>query len=278
MSDHLSAYEPMFPCGKCGRRFYAENHVKAHLKTTHNIILPPVVYQCDQCPKSYKAKILLEQHQRKHKGVLPFVCPKCTKAFRLHVSLKIHLQAHEQRQHNFVCEVCGKGFPNIGGLRNHSAMHQERDIECPVCGWKTNSKNYLRAHIKANHKKKRLLHCAFCDKTSTSEFYLRRHQLTHDDEAPVVTFDCHLCSNKFKTREGLGNHLKRHQGKLEFECDLCDAAYINKTYLSRHRFEKHGIMPHKCKECGQEYALLSLLNSHMHKKHFNLKALNSLNA
>jgi KRAB domain-containing zinc finger protein len=275
LGSHLSNYEPMFPCDKCGRRFYTEGNRKAHLRTLHNIIVPPTVYLCDQCPKSFKMMISLEQHQRTHRGEKPFVCSKCGKRFTVLKSLNNHLLTHEQSNSTaFVCEVCGKGFLTSRAYKSHSQMHNERDIECPVCGWKTNNKTLLSSHIKNNHTKKPVLQCDFCDVTSTSKSYLTRHSAaTHDDEAPVVTFDCHICGKKLKHQRSLVSHLKLHQRLLEFECDLCHTAFVRKDCLNTHLFEKHGITQHKCNECGLEFAKLVLLKSHMHKKHYNKKAL-----
>jgi KRAB domain-containing zinc finger protein len=289
LGEHLSTFEPMFPCDKCGHRFYTEGNRKAHLRLKHNIIVPPTLYLCDQCPKSFNLTSALEQHQRTHTGEKRFVCSKCGKRYSQMQSLKKHLLTHERLKKNapvkpkatlklsFVCEVCGKGFATSGTYKKHSLTHNERDIECPVCGWKTNNKVLLKSHIQNNHTKKPLLQCDFCDVTSTSRHYLTRHSAIHDDEAPVVTFDCHICSKKLKHQKSLASHLKLHQRHLDFECDRCDAAFNRTDLLNRHLFEKHGILQHKCKVCGLEFAKLVLLKSHMmHKKHYDKKALASL--
>ena len=90
-------------------------------------------FQCNYCPKSFRAKQELERHQISHTGERPFDCKLCDKKFAQSSSLKVHEKRHFGIK-EFKCTTCEKCFVESGELRNHQRKHTgEKPFQCKVC-------------------------------------------------------------------------------------------------------------------------------------------------
>lgn len=60
---------------------------------------PAQVHVCPigDCQKKFAKKYNLKIHERRHRGDLPFLCPKCSKRFMWQSSFERHLRVHEAR-------------------------------------------------------------------------------------------------------------------------------------------------------------------------------------
>lgn len=60
---------------------------------------PAEVHVCPiaDCQKKFAKKYNLKIHERRHRGDLPFLCPKCSKRFMWQSSFERHLRVHEAR-------------------------------------------------------------------------------------------------------------------------------------------------------------------------------------
>ena len=75
-----------FECGECGRGFYCDANLKAHLRR-HTGEKP---FACEHCAKAFTRKGDLKKHLRTHTGEKPFQCAKCNKAFSQNSSRNQH--------------------------------------------------------------------------------------------------------------------------------------------------------------------------------------------
>lgn len=100
-------------CGKCGKQFSKETHLKDHIKNIHN---------------KYDGKV--------HKQWLAEtggICAECGKIFKSKRALTAHKrQVHNERK--FECSFCGNLFPNPTNLRKHiRTVHEEKVHRCSKC-------------------------------------------------------------------------------------------------------------------------------------------------
>eukprot|EP00177_Eucheuma_denticulatum_P005463 GFKZ01009927.1.p1 GENE.GFKZ01009927.1~~GFKZ01009927.1.p1 ORF type:complete len:540 (-),score=73.49 GFKZ01009927.1:171-1790(-) len=65
---------------------------------------PTEVYVCPvaDCRKKFAKKYNLKIHERRHRGDLPFICPKCSKKFMWQSSFERHLRVHSSREAGYM--------------------------------------------------------------------------------------------------------------------------------------------------------------------------------
>ena len=108
-------------------------------------------FQCNYCPKSFRAKQELERHQISHTGERPFDCKLCDKKFAQSTSLKVHEKRHFGIK-EFKCPTCEKCFVESAELRTHQRKHTgEKPFQCKVCkrsfSTSTSQKNHQFIHF-----------------------------------------------------------------------------------------------------------------------------------
>ncbi|CAL4096808.1 unnamed protein product, partial [Meganyctiphanes norvegica] len=107
-------------CPECGKKFFAELHVKRHIKKVHGT--SDKEYLCSVCGKSLRTKEKLKEHMRKHSDDRPFVCKECGKGFKYSSNLRTHLLAHEGKKPQ-MCSICSFGCMTKANLKLHMAKH-----------------------------------------------------------------------------------------------------------------------------------------------------------
>ena len=102
--------------------------------------------------------------------------------------------------------------------------------------------------------------CIQCGKNSKSNAEYDRHALKH---TKVQNIEFQMCGKKFKSKKGLGYHVKLHTGQLDHTCNSCDAAYITSAALSIHHRVKHTeCHSYYCLECGKQFQYRGTLDKH----------------
>jgi len=79
---HYRDQNAAFQCTECDKSFLTKIKLGYHMKNVHSTERP---YKCRFCPKDFKVKKLLCEHERLHTGERPFQCPHCPKTFRVQV-------------------------------------------------------------------------------------------------------------------------------------------------------------------------------------------------
>lgn len=87
---------------------------------------------------------------------------------------------------------------------------EEKDFECPVCGFKTHTRPKLERHLKS-HTGERNYSCAICGKRFLYSYNVIAHvKYVHNREKRVYDekkTTCYLCGKKFQKIWKLKEHL-----------------------------------------------------------------------
>ena len=80
------------------------------------------------------------------------------------------------------------------------------------CNYKTTILRYLKRHIQAKHRLKRLKKYLYCDYQTISGEKLRSHKKEHKSEV-LARHHCSVCKLAFSDSESFENHLNKHHPK-----------------------------------------------------------------
>jgi hypothetical protein len=87
-----------FLCSFCGNGFISNSVLNTHISSVH---MEARIYRCGTCPKSYKTKSQLTQHEEKHEQV-SFPCKQCKLVFDCTAYLKKHMRRNKLSCSSFV--------------------------------------------------------------------------------------------------------------------------------------------------------------------------------
>lgn len=252
-----------YTCVVCNAKFVCKSDVMKHIRCSHT---NPRPIQCPKCPKRFKSKFYLAEHDNVHKGVRPYSCTNCGQSYHHKVSLQIHMKSHLPPQ-NLACEYCGKVFPFRTRLLGHIAsvhMKKRRNFRCRFCYNLYSSLAVLNEHIKTRHAT--TYTCDTCGKTFKVASKYKAHVLQHSNPKPFV---CNVCNNRYASKAFLNEHLLKHEGLRKHVCQECGASFAQASHLAAHR-HVHGEKTHVCPECGKKFNRRDNMKVHR-KRHFDEK-------
>uniref|UniRef100_A0A1Q3EYH7 Putative c2h2-type zn-finger protein n=1 Tax=Culex tarsalis TaxID=7177 RepID=A0A1Q3EYH7_CULTA len=216
---------------------------------------------CEFCGKEFSTRTKLKIHRNTHLNISPFKCPieNCGKSLKSKIGLDEHVAGHTGN-YPISCNVCGKGFVNQSYLTAHLRVHaEEKSFRCNICKQATfKSKKSLIDH-KNRHLGLKPFECGQCDKVFTNQYLLQKHeQVAHSG----VRFPCPECDKSFTCKSYLKVHLRIHRNDRPFICAICDRGHVTKrdldVHMTLHTGEKHFI----CDVCGKNFARLNALQFH----------------
>ncbi|XP_014474092.1 PREDICTED: zinc finger protein 37-like [Dinoponera quadriceps] len=252
-----------YTCVVCNAKFVCKSDVMKHIRCSHT---NPRPVQCPKCPKRFKSKFYLTEHDNVHKGVRPYSCTDCGQSYHHKVSLQIHMKSHLPPQ-NLACEYCGKVFPYRTRLLSHIAsvhLKKRRNFRCRFCYNLYSSLAVLNEHIKTRHATTHT--CGICGKTFKVTSKFKAHVMQHSNPKPFV---CGICNNRYASKAFLNEHVLKHEGLRKHKCKTCNATFAQASHLAAHR-HVHGEKTHACPECGRKFNRRDNMKVHR-KRHFEQK-------
>lgn len=168
---------------------------------------------------------------------------------------------------------CELQFKRKDQLDSHEYTHSKvRKFRCnePGCDKTYVNNAHLQRHKRTVHtKSKAIFHCevescaAFFDSSTKLKQHLHK---VHTDK--TIQFECEICSQKFRRKTQLKQHMFVHTGCYRYKCDKCDKGFFQLGHLKRH---EHSHRTHCCPVCSATFDKWSLFVAHKHKAHSQIE-------
>ncbi|KAK3605441.1 hypothetical protein CHS0354_007524 [Potamilus streckersoni] len=261
MERHIvDEHSKEFTCKKCGimctSLAQVRKHSAAHLNATKNM------------PLNGSGEYITTLNRTEGSGELDEVrCNQCGKVFSDRPHLKRHLLSHEKKDVKLhSCSVCDKSLQSKRALENHMKVHNpEYPCTFEGCDEQFTTDYHRQVHIKSHYSKEVM--CTYCGKVCKSRGALNHHEKTiHTDKRPHV---CQVCGEKFKTKDVLERHTRRHNDTKHYMCEICGKGFTQISTLNYHKSVHSGIRPHKCSVCDASFKKVISLQVHkLRTNHF----------
>ncbi|ETN66633.1 alpha-1,3-mannosyl-glycoprotein beta-1, 2-n-acetylglucosaminyltransferase [Anopheles darlingi] len=168
-------------------------------------------YWCSECCKSFSNHKAASQHFERIHGPDKFICDVCPKTFKSRAQLRNHqkaLHTSGNQLSRVQCDICHKWLKNADSLRKHVYRHQTSGDPhiCDVCGKSAPNSVALQSHKMFAHRKTRSFECTICNKAFKRAFTLREHMTIHSGN---VLYSCPHCPKTFNSSANKHAHKKK---------------------------------------------------------------------
>lgn len=293
LNAHIKKFHPTdkhreFVCHKesCTKGYNTHSNLIRHLRKDHLDLTP---YKCrmPNCEYAFATMRELNQHSKIH-PTLPlhqnYICTAegCTRKYSNNGSLQCHIQTFHLYRRRFRCMKpnCGNGFFIAKSLQLHEKTHLQIDMrddfKCNVadCSDQFPTKNDLRSHKHAVHRKKQSFLCSQCGKTVTTLSHLRNHMRRHTGERQFICSHTN-CGKSFITVSSLWNHMRIHNSTRPFACAVvgCKKTFLGRAQLQSHNNVHTGNKPFSCtyENCKISFKNSGALRRHTNVVHLHIK-------
>ena len=281
-------------CDIC-HRYYPQPRMKKHMRVhTHR------PHKCHLCPKTFKDKRQLIDHNNVHNGIKPFKCPVCDRFFTQESQVRKHMKVHTGVK-PFKCSMCERYFRERHSLKIHEKTHSKppRIYKCLMCPEICDDRFQLKKHRK--------IHFPPIEPRPSIDFTnLLNHHLEGVENSTenmegnpgivsnngAITksygaglslpnqppegfginifndeFSCEICGKFFRTQGLLNKHQGAHSDELPYCCEVCGKRFKSKYTLPKHIKNMHSeakhLRPYKCQFCPKSYKQSNHLADHM---------------
>ncbi|XP_064131578.1 zinc finger and BTB domain-containing protein 38 [Loxodonta africana] len=205
--------------------------------------VPPLVYNCSSCSKSFDSSALLSAHMQLHKPTQePLVCKYCNKQFTTLNRLDRHEQICMRSDH---MPVPGgnqhflEKYPTIGqngaSFTGPEALLSENRIgEFSSTGSTLPEMDHMVKFVNGQM----LYSCVVCKRSYVTLSSLRRHANVHSWRR---TYPCHYCNKVFALAEYRTRHEIWHTGERRYQCIFCLETFMTYYILKNHQKSFHAI-------------------------------------
>jgi len=314
---HQNTHTKPFECSYCDKRFGTNEMLTNHELVQHE---DPNAFQCHICKKNLTSKKNLKRHIQTHQAAKPFECPKCLKKFRAKHLLNLHQRnMHSGNQFielvapicssmsfisdakSFICDLCPAKCANRSQIRKHVEIHKkEKKFKCKVCAKSFTEKKPLNEHMATRHrlgvlvllkcdlcevehfsanamqKHKHFVHsklalkCDKCDYVAKHPALLKTHQLVHKEWTEADVVECVKCHKKYPNKQSLENHIRYAHTERQFKCDLFNCSFVAKRSTDLKRHQATHDKQFECNICERKFSRKNYLEAHIMTKHQNV--------
>lgn len=168
----------------------------------------------------------------------------------------------------YMCFICDEIFQFLSEKTEHVRTKHVDDKKCLLCDYKGRNAKTLEQHLMKIHKKPEVLTfmCHIC----SNRFQYQNHLFKHIAQAhpgPSNLMHCDHCNFTTTNRYNIYRHLINiHLKKKLFVCADCGNKYSTKIGMEQHQITKHGRnTDFKCSVCDRKFATRSFLKFHQNK-------------
>nr|XP_015849569.1 zinc finger and BTB domain-containing protein 38 [Peromyscus maniculatus bairdii] len=205
--------------------------------------VPPLVYNCSCCSKSFDSSTLLSAHMQLHKPAQePLVCKYCNKQFTTLNRLDRHEQICMRSSHMPIpgeTQPFLENYPTIG--QNGSAFTSPESLvpenrigELASAGSALPDADHMVKFVNGQM----LYSCTVCKRSYVTLSSLRRHANVHSWRR---TYPCHYCNKVFALAEYRTRHEIWHTGERRYQCIFCLETFMTYYILKNHQKSFHAI-------------------------------------
>uniref|UniRef100_A0A8C5WBT2 C2H2-type domain-containing protein n=1 Tax=Leptobrachium leishanense TaxID=445787 RepID=A0A8C5WBT2_9ANUR len=219
-----------------------------------------------------------------------FRCEQCDYNSKYFTDLKQHMILKHKCAESHMCKVCKQSFSSEELLEDHGKVHEEEQLSCKHCDFKTNTSEKLSQHVSDAHFTDFLYWCEQCDLQfcTSSELYLHFQEHSCDEQ-----YLCQFCEHETNDPEDLHSHVvnehtcrlielsdaynngERGQfnllNKISFDksknffvCQVCGFSSRLHTNVNRHVAIEHTrFYPHVCDDCGKGFSGMLEYSQHL---------------
>ncbi|XP_069682604.1 zinc finger protein 345-like [Periplaneta americana] len=250
---------------------------------------------CQACVKSFAKQVYLKKHEIMHTRRKSWSCKNCGSGFAHSIEfpwsrryycickgIEAGCSVELNKNSNFVCSLCSKTFTKRVYLKRHEVVHSgERPYICTECGNSFSRTGDLAKHLRIHARSKVLkemspithsepreningkvtgpLSCKVCSRTFTREYYLKQHEIVHNETS---TYLCEQCGKSFYRRGALMQHMATHSKIKSHLCNLCNKTFAYLSRLKEHKRLHAGTKSYLCNICGKAFATKEGLMGH----------------
>lgn len=242
-------------CSMCGLIFASQGGLAKHLRCTHKIETPKVVF-CNICNEGFHDKRHLKPHLLKVHLKVSYTCQFCKKVFKAKESYRRHvLFKHPIKSQTKVelqkCEHCMEMFADEFEVCHHiNIAHRDQTayfkqpllevkkeeealdmFQCTKCPESYQTWELLRTHYEQNHHTVKETQCQLCGLVLPENDFQKHMKTQH-----IVEVQCRYCEFKTNVRASMTQHMLRHKNATTLHCEFSGCRY--KTYYEG-AMEKH---------------------------------------
>ena len=143
-------------------------------------------------------------------------CPICPKEDKTASNLFTHVKT-EHLKLKKKCPECNKLYPIKTYLNHVNKMHRsnksDETLNCELCDYSTNLKDYLKKHVRIKHEREKRHLCDQCHLRFEFPNELKNHCEKVHSKIKDHKFSCDLCEKSFKYQSQLTDHIEKNEGK-----------------------------------------------------------------
>ena len=147
-------------------------------------------------------------------------------------------------EHDRTMDSLGNDFPEVNLEnqsdecgKNENNLENRVNLDCGICGFKTNTAKSLIKHVNMTHENKETAICDICGFNST-----KRGVMQHVERVHSKNFICGHCEAKFPFEDQLKYHIKAKHQEVSTKVDhstikqsqISNSVVINKETLSKY--------------------------------------------